>query len=85
MCSENMLQIYRSTPIPKCDFNKVALHLLQRIPLGGCFCIFEVNTYFADFVIIFSNKTLFTFITVTISYATIEVLTYLVNYTSEAR
>ena len=23
-CSENMQQIYRRTPIPKCDFNKVA-------------------------------------------------------------
>ena len=25
MCSENMQQIYRRTPMPKCDFNKVAL------------------------------------------------------------
>ena len=25
-CSENMQPIYRRTPIPKCDFNKVALH-----------------------------------------------------------
>ena len=25
-CSENMQQIYRRTPIPKCDFNKVAKH-----------------------------------------------------------
>ena len=24
--SENMHQIYRRTPMPKCDFNKVALH-----------------------------------------------------------
>ena len=24
-CSENMQQIYRRTPMPKCDFNKVAL------------------------------------------------------------
>ena len=23
-CSENMQQIYRRTPIPKCDFNKAA-------------------------------------------------------------
>ena len=30
-CSENMQQIYRRTPIPKCDFNKVAQ------PLDGCF------------------------------------------------
>ena len=26
-CSENMQQIYRRTPIPKCDFNKVAKQL----------------------------------------------------------
>ena len=26
-CSENMLQIYRRTPLPKCDFNKVALEI----------------------------------------------------------
>ena len=25
--SENMEQIYRRTPMPKCDFNKVALQL----------------------------------------------------------
>ena len=27
MCSENIQQMYRRTPIPKCDFNKVALQL----------------------------------------------------------
>ena len=26
-CSENMLQIYRKTPMPKCDFNKAAKQL----------------------------------------------------------
>ena len=26
-CSENMQQIYRRTPMPKCDFNKVALQI----------------------------------------------------------
>ena len=26
-CSENMQQMYRRTPMPKCDFNKVALQL----------------------------------------------------------
>ena len=33
-CSENMQQIYRRTPMQKCDFNKVA-----KQPLDGCFCI----------------------------------------------
>ena len=27
LCSENMQQIYRRTPMPKCDFNKVAKQL----------------------------------------------------------
>ena len=44
-CSENMQQIYRRTPMPKCDFNKVAKqskviiseHLFLKTPLGGCF------------------------------------------------
>ena len=26
-CSENMQQIYGRTPMPKCDFNEVALQL----------------------------------------------------------
>ena len=26
-CSENMQQIYKKTPMPKCDFNKVAWQL----------------------------------------------------------
>ena len=29
-CSENMQQICRRTPIPKCDLNKVALQLLDH-------------------------------------------------------
>ena len=28
-CSENMQQIYRRTPMPKCDFSNVAKHLLK--------------------------------------------------------
>ena len=31
-CSEKMQQIYRRTPIPKCDFNKVALQLYSKVP-----------------------------------------------------
>ena len=31
-CSENMKQIYRKAPMPKCDFNKVALHLFLKTP-----------------------------------------------------
>ena len=32
-CSENMQQIYRRTPMPKCDFNKVALHFAMSVLL----------------------------------------------------
>ena len=32
-CSENMQQIYRRTPMPKCNFNKVAKQLAHR---HGC-------------------------------------------------
>ena len=28
-CSENMQQIYRRAPMPKCDFNKVAKHIFR--------------------------------------------------------
>ena len=32
-CSENMQQIYRRTPMPKCDFNKVAAFIkLFEVP-----------------------------------------------------
>ena len=39
-CSDNMQQINRRTPMPKYDFNNVALHLFIRTPLEGCFWIF---------------------------------------------
>ena len=35
-CSENMQQIYRGTPMPKCDFNKVALQLIAVTLRHGC-------------------------------------------------
>ena len=36
-CSENMLQIYRRTPMSKCDFNKVAmLQIYRRKPMSKC-------------------------------------------------
>ena len=33
ICSENMQQIYRRTPMPKCDFNKVAFQLSAILSL----------------------------------------------------
>ena len=34
-CSENMEQIYRRTPTPKCDFDKVAKQLLKKVREKG--------------------------------------------------
>ena len=39
-CSENMQQIYRRTPLPKCNFNKVALHQCQSVISIKLFCSF---------------------------------------------
>ena len=36
-CSENMQQIYRRTPMPKCDFNKVALQLYGNLTSAWVF------------------------------------------------
>ena len=36
-CSEDMQHIYRRTPMPKSNFNKVAMQLFSRTPLKGCF------------------------------------------------
>ena len=38
--SENMQQIYRRTPAPKCDFNKVALQLYWNRTLAKLLCNF---------------------------------------------
>ena len=35
-CSENMQQIYRITPMPKCDFNKVASNFIEITLSHGC-------------------------------------------------
>ena len=42
-CSENMLQIYRRTPMPKCDFNKVVSKHLFQEQLDG-----RQNTFFKN-------------------------------------
>ena len=35
-CSENIQQIYRRTPMPKCDFNKVEITLIEITLRHGC-------------------------------------------------
>ena len=55
-CSDNMQQIYRRTPILKCDFNKVALQLYWNRASAWVFsCKFAA--YFQN---IFSNEHLWT-------------------------
>ena len=39
-CSRNMQQIYRRTPMSKCDFNKVALQLIVNDA-----AVFQVGAY----------------------------------------
>ena len=47
MCSENMQQIYRRRPIPKCDFNKIAKQLYWNGNLAGVFC-YKFAAYFQN-------------------------------------
>ena len=35
-CSENMLQVYKRTPMPKCDFNNVASNFIGITLRHGC-------------------------------------------------
>ena len=35
-CSENMLQVYKRTPVPKCDFNNVASNFIGITLRHGC-------------------------------------------------
>ena len=48
-CSENIQQIYRRTPMPKCDFNKVALQLYWNHTsawvFSGKFAAYFQNTF----------------------------------------
>ena len=37
-CSENMQQFYKRTPMPKCDFNKIALQLYWNRTSSYVFC-----------------------------------------------
>ena len=47
MCSENILQIYRRTSMPNCDFNKVAKKLYWNHPSAWVFSC-KFSAYFQD-------------------------------------
>ena len=55
-----MQQIYRGTPMSKCDFNKVPEHLFQGTPLGGWFCTPLIPRFVSgeDIKELFSRQTL---------------------------
>ena len=55
-CSENVQQIYSRTPMPKCDFNKVALQLYWNHTLAWVYCC----TFAAYFQNTFSQEHLWT-------------------------
>ena len=44
-CSENMQQIYRSKPKPKCDFNKVSLQLYWTHASAWVFSLFSEHLF----------------------------------------
>ena len=46
-CSENMQEIYRRTPMPKCNFNKVASQLCWNHTLSWVLCC-KFATYFQN-------------------------------------
>ena len=63
-CSENILKIFMRTPMPKCDFNKVALQLYWSHTLAwvfsGKFAAYFQNTFFKKLWKNNSNRTTFT-------------------------
>ena len=46
-CSENMLQIYKRKPTPKCDFNKVVKQL-YRNHTSTCLFFWKFTVYFQN-------------------------------------
>ena len=44
-CSENMQQLYRTTPMPKCDFNKVETQLYLNHTSTSCSPVKLLHTF----------------------------------------
>ena len=63
-CSENILKIFMRTPMPKCDFNKVALQLYWSHTLAWVFSVkfaaYFQNTFFKKLWKNNNNRTTFT-------------------------
>ena len=43
-CSENMQQVYRRTPMSKCDFNEVVKKIIEITLWRGCFPVNFLRT-----------------------------------------
>ena len=50
MYSENMQQIYRRTPMPKCDFNKVMSQFYWNRTSASAFCCKFVTPFLCNFI-----------------------------------
>ena len=48
-CSENMQQIYRRTPMPKCDFNKLLCNFIETALWHGCSPVNLLHIFTAPF------------------------------------
>ena len=49
-CSENMQQIYRRTPMPKIDFNKVASNFIEIALRHGCSTVNLLHIFRTAFI-----------------------------------
>ena len=48
-CSENMQEIYRRTPMPKCNFNKVASNFVEITHCHGCYAVNLLHIFRTSF------------------------------------
>ena len=61
-CSENMQQIYRRTPMPNCDFNKVAKQRFEITLRHGCSPLIFLHIFRTSFTKNTSGRLLLEFL-----------------------
>ena len=57
-CSENMQQIYRRTPMPKCDFNNVVSNFIEISLRHGCSPVNLLHIFSSPFLMNTSGRLL---------------------------
>ena len=55
-CSENMQQIYRKTPMPKCGFNKVAKQFYWNHTSAGCSPVNLLHIFRTPFLALLASR-----------------------------